>query len=248
MKVPLLPYSKHMNPALALVGARLPTLGPDWLDPEFLINGFLERWGKWAVLAICIVIIVETGLLFPLLPGDSLLFTVGLFVGTGAIDMPLWVAALLMGTAAFVGDQIGFGIGHFAGPRIFKRPNSRLFKQEYADQTERFFDKYGARAIILARFVPFARTYVPVAAGVGRMGWGHFARYNLIGAIVWGVGVTLLGYWLGGFRIVSENIEVALILVVFVSVLPIIIEGIKHRVEVKRGTAAVVDAVEDELS
>lgn len=226
-----------MTFAALLSAAPLPTLGPSWLDPEFLINGFLDRWGTWAVFAICVVIIIETGLLFPFLPGDSLLFTVGLFVGTGAIDLPIWVAAITMGAAAFLGDQIGYGIGHFAGPRIFKRPNSRIFKQEYADQTERFFDKYGPRAIILARFVPFARTYVPVAAGVGRMHWGHFARYNAIGALLWGVGVTLLGYWLGGFPLVSQNIEVALILVVFVSLLPIIIEGIRHRVESRRATA-----------
>lgn len=230
--------------ALTAAGAPLPTLGPDWLDPEFLINGFLDRWGTWAVVAICMIIIIETGLLFPFLPGDSLLFTVGLFVGTGAIGMPIWAAALAMGAAAFVGDQIGFGIGHYAGPRIFRRPNSRLFKQEYADQTEKFFDKYGARAIILARFVPFVRTYIPVAAGVGRMHWGHFARYNAIGAAVWGVGVTLLGYWLGSFALVRDNIEVALILVVFASLLPIIIEGIKHRLEVKRAAAAVVDELD----
>jgi len=222
----------------------LPMLGPDWLDPDLLINGFLDRWGTWAVFAICVVIIIETGLLFPFLPGDSLLFTVGLFVGTGAINMPIWVAAIAMGAAAFVGDQIGFGIGHFAGPRIFRRPNSRLFKQEYADQTEKFFDKYGPRAIILARFVPFVRTYIPVAAGVGRMRWGHFARYNLIGALLWGVGVTLLGYWLGGFALVADNIEVALILVVFVSLLPIIVEAIKHRVEVKRAAVAVAEELD----
>lgn len=225
----------------------LPMLGPDWLDPEFLINGFLDRWGTWAVFAICVVIIIETGLLFPFLPGDSLLFTVGLFVGTGAINMPIWVAALTMGAAAFLGDQIGFGIGHFAGPRIFRRPNSRLFKQEYADKTELFFEKYGPRAIILARFVPFVRTYIPVAAGVGRMHWGHFARYNLIGAVVWGVGVTLLGYWLGGFPVVRDNIEVALILVVFVSLLPIIVEAIKHRVEARK-IVATIEEVADPTS
>lgn len=209
------------------------------MDPEFLISNFLDRWGIWAVAAICAVIIIETGLLFPFLPGDSLLFTVGLFVGTGAIGMPIWAAALLMGVAAFVGDQIGFMIGHKAGPKIFNKPDSRLFKREYVDKTQAFFDKYGARAIILARFVPFVRTYVPVAAGVGRMHWAEFARYNVIGAVVWGVGVTLLGYWLGSYALVRDNIEVALILVVFVSLLPIIVEGIRHRVEVKRAAKAV---------
>lgn len=233
-----------MNHALALAGSHLPTLGPDWLDPEYLINNFLERWGIWAVAAICAVIIIETGLLFPFLPGDSLLFTVGLFVGTGAIGMPIWAAALLMGVAAIVGDQIGFMIGHFAGPKIFTRPDSRLFKREYVDKTQAFFDKYGARAIILARFVPFVRTYVPVAAGVGRMHWIQFARYNVIGAIVWGVGVTLLGYWLGSYAVVRDNIEVALVLVVFVSLLPIIVEGIRHRVELKRTASALADELD----
>lgn len=231
-----------------LTAMPLPMLGPSWMDPENLINTFLERWGTWAVFAICVVIIIETGLLFPFLPGDSLLFTVGLFVGTGAIGMPIWAAALAMGVAAFIGDQIGFGIGHYAGPRIFRRPNSRLFKQEYADQTEKFFDKYGPRAIILARFVPFVRTYIPVAAGVGRMHWGHFAKYNAIGAVIWGVGVTYLGYWLGGFPLVRDNIEVALILIVFVSLLPIIVEAVKHRVEARKAAAVVVDAIDDAIS
>lgn len=209
-------------------------LGPDWLSAPTMIEGFIERFGTWALVAICVVIIIETGLLFPFLPGDSLLFTVGLFIGTGALGVPLWVACTAMFVAAFLGDQIGYMIGSKAGPKIFNRPDSRFFKQEYIEQTHQFFDKYGGPAIILARFVPFVRTYIPVAAGVGKMNYLHFARYNVIGALLWAVGVTLLGYWLGGFPLVRDNIEVALILVVFVSLLPILIEYLKKRSQDKR--------------
>jgi membrane-associated protein len=207
-----------------VIATTLPMLGPDWLDPEQMINGFIDRFGVWALVAICMVILIETGLLFPFLPGDSLLFTVGLFIGTGALDVPLWVACVALFLAAFAGDQIGYAIGHSVGPRLFKRPDSRFFKQEYIDQTHAFFEKYGGRAIILARFVPIVRTYIPVAAGIGKMPYGHFIRYNVIGALLWAVGVTLLGYWLGSYEFVRNNIEVALVLIVAVSLLPIAVE------------------------
>lgn len=213
-------------------------LGPDWLDPENMINSFINQFGSWALVAICAIVIIETGLLFPFLPGDSLLFTVGLFIGTGALDVPLWVACVALFLAAFIGDQIGYFIGHKAGPAIFRRPDSRFFKQAYVDQTHAFFERYGGRAIVLARFVPFVRTYIPVAAGVGKMPYSHFVKYNLIGAFLWGVGVTLLGYWLGGFPIVSENIEVALILIVAVSLIPMMVEGVKHFIERRRTARA----------
>jgi membrane-associated protein len=222
-----------------LFAATLPMLGPDWLDPEYMINGFIDSLGAWALVAICAVIFVETGLLFPFLPGDSLLFTVGLFIGTGALSVPLWVACLALFMAAFLGDQVGYFIGRKVGPKIFSRPDSRFFKQEYVDKTHEFFERYGGRAIVLARFVPFVRTYIPVAAGVGKMHYGHFIRYNVIGALLWGVGVTLLGYWLGGFPVVRDNIEVALVLIVLVSLLPMIVEFVKHRVESRSAGAAV---------
>lgn len=214
-------------------------IGPSWLDPEVLIEGFIADYGVWALAAICAIVIIETGLLFPFLPGDSLLFTVGLFVGTGALGVNIWVACLALFLAAFVGDQIGYMIGHKAGPRIFSRPDSRFFKQSYIDQTHAFFEKYGGRAIILARFVPFVRTYIPVAAGVGRMKYSHFAKYNFIGALLWGVGVTLLGYWLGNFTIVKDNIEVALVLIVLVSLLPMIFEIGKAWLDKRRAKVAV---------
>ncbi len=218
---------------------------PDWMDPEILINSFIDRFGAAALVAICVVVLIETGLLFPFLPGDSLLFTVGLFIGTGALDVPLWLACLALFGAALAGDQIGYAIGRRAGPAIFRRPDSRFFKQQYIDQTHAFFERYGGRAIILARFVPFVRTYIPVAAGIGKMDYKHFLRYNAVGALLWGVGVTLLGYWLGRFDVVKNNIEIALMLVVGVSLIPIVVEWIKHRIEARRASR-LLEAAEQE--
>ncbi len=223
----------------------LPMIGPDWLNPDALINGFIDRYGVWALAGICLVIIVETGLLFPFLPGDSLLFTAGLFTGTGQIDLPIWAVAGIIGIAAFIGPQSGYWIGRLTGPRIFNRPDSRFFKRAYVDRTHAFFERYGGRAIVLAQFVPFVRTYIPVAAGVGKMPYPRFVRFNVIGALVWGVGVTMLGYWLGRFDVVKNNIEVALMLVVAVSLIPIAVEWIKHRLDARRASRA-LDTAESE--
>jgi len=225
-----------------VIAANLHTLGPDWLDPENLITGFIDQFGVWALVAICAIVLIETGLLFPFLPGDSLLFTVGLFIGTGDLDVPLWVACLALFAAAFIGDQIGYAIGKAVGPRIFTRPDSRFFKKQHIDTTHAFFEKYGGRAIVLARFVPIVRTYIPVAAGIGRMPYAHFVKFNVIGAFVWAVGVTLLGYWLGSYDFVRNNIEAALVLIVAVSLLPVVIEWLNHRRE--RRSAARTETVE----
>ncbi len=210
--------------------ALLPLLGPSWMDPEHLIHSF----GTYALWGVAAVILIETGLLFPFLPGDSLLFTAGLFAGRGDINMPVWAVALILGVAALIGPQSGYWIGRGVGPRIFSRPDSRFFKQAYIDRTHAFFDKYGGRAIVLGQFVPFVRTYIPVAAGVGKMSYRRFASFNVVGALIWGVGVTLLGAWLGRFAIVRDHIEIALVLVVFVSLIPIMVETIKHRRESRR--------------
>ncbi len=213
-----------MDAALALPQL-LPMLGPSWLDPEHLI----EMFGPWALPGVALVVFIETGLLFPFLPGDSLLFTVGLMVGSGVIDSPLWLVCLVLFAAAFLGDQTGYAIGRFAGPKIFRREDSRFFKQSYVDQTYAFFDKYGGRAIVLARFVPIVRTYIPVAAGVGRMPYRHFLTYNVIGAFLWGVCVTLLGYFLGRIAFVRDNIEPILIGIVLLSLVPVVIEVLRAR-------------------
>ena len=208
----------------------LPALGPAWMDPETLLDWF----GTWALWGVAAVIFIETGLLFPFLPGDSLLFTVGVFTANGTIDLPIGIVVLVTGTAALLGPQSGYWIGRGAGPRIFNRPDSRFFKQAYIEKTHAFFDKYGGRAIVLGQFVPFVRTYIPVAAGVGKMSWVRFSMFNVVGAIVWGVMVTLAGYWLGSVPWVKENFEIAVLLVIFVSILPIIIEVTRHQIQARR--------------
>ncbi|UJP40089.1 VTT domain-containing protein [Cellulomonas palmilytica] len=205
--------------ALPAVGP-VPALGPDFLDADHLIQSF----GGAALLGIVIVVFIETGLLFPILPGDSLLFTAGALVAQDVLDFPLWLLCLLIFLAAFLGDQTAFLIGRKAGPKVFNKPDSRFFKQSYIDQTYAYFDKYGGRTIIVARFVPIVRTYAPVAAGVGHMSYRHFVSFNVIGALLWGVGVTLLGFALGNIAFVKNNIEALLVVLVLISVLPMVWE------------------------
>ena len=201
-------------------------LGLDFLDPEHLIQMF----GDYALWGVVAVIFAECGLLIGFFfPGDSLLFTVGLFIAHDLIAQPLWLACVVLTVAAVAGNLCGYWIGRKAGPPIFSRPDSRLFKQEYVDKTFGFYDKYGNRSIVLARFVPIVRTFITVAAGVGKMDLRRYATYTGIGGLLWASGVTVLGYYLGQIDFVRENIEAMLILIVFVSILPIIVEVLKAR-------------------
>jgi membrane-associated protein len=201
-------------------------LGPGWLDPQTL----LDQFGTWALLGAAAVIFAECGLLIGFfLPGDSLLFTAGLFIGTGDIDQPLWLACLLLTATAFAGNAVGYEIGRAAGPKIFHRGDSRLFKQEYVDKTVGFFERYGARAIVLARFVPIVRTFITVTAGVGRMPRRRYLAYSGIGAVLWATGVTVLGYFLGSIAFIRGHIELILLGIVLVSVIPVIVEVLRAR-------------------
>lgn len=220
-----------MPPLLTSLPLAVPMIGPSWLDAENLIASF----GDYALVGICVVVFIETGLLFPFLPGDSLLFTAGLLVAQGTLRTPLWLLCLMVFAAAFLGDQVAYVIGRKAGPKVFNRPDSRFFKKAYIDQTYAYFDRYGGRTIIVARFVPFVRTYAPVAAGVGRMHYGHFVKYNVVGALLWGVGVTVLGYFLGQITFVRDNIEPILILIVAISLIPVVLELLRARQAGKAG-------------
>jgi membrane-associated protein len=202
------------------------SLLPDWLNPDvFLRNPAL---GPWVILLICGIVFAETGLLVGFfLPGDSMLFTAGLLVATGALDVSLPLFALLIFIAAFVGDQTGYLIGRKAGPAIFNKPDSRFFRKEHVETARVFFERFGGRAVVLARFVPIVRTFVPVIAGVAHMPYRIFALYNLLGALLWGVGVTMLGFWLGQYEWVGKNIDVIFIVIVLISVIPIGIELFK---------------------
>jgi membrane-associated protein len=214
--------------------------GMDWLKPETLITSF----GAFAMIGVMLIVFIETGLLVGFfLPGDSLLFVTGLMVATGAIQIPIgdssivvpiWLACLLISTSAWLGDQTGYWIGRRVGPAIFNKPESKLFSQENVSRTNSFFERYGARAIILAHFVPVMRTFVPVAAGVGEMPYRKFLRYNFIGVIGWGTGVTLLGFFLGKIPFVAEHVEYFTIGFVILSTIPIVIEVVKARREHQR--------------
>lgn len=201
-------------------------LGPEWLKPDVII-GWL---GPWALVGLALIVFAECGLLLGFfLPGDSLLFTAGLFVAQGAIQFPLWVVCVLLVVAAFAGNVVGYYIGRAAGPAVFDRPESKLFKPKHVARTQEFFDKYGTRAIVLGRFVPIVRTFITVMAGVGKMDAKRYFTYSLIGGVLWAAGVTVLGFWLGQFQFVRDNIELMLLLIVFLSVVPIVIEIIRAR-------------------
>lgn len=201
-------------------------LGPEWLQPDVII-GWL---GPWALVGLALIVFAECGLLLGFfLPGDSLLFTAGLFVASGAIQTPIWLVCLILVAAAFVGNVVGYYIGRAAGPAVFDKPRSRLFKPKHVLRTQEFFDKYGTRAIVLGRFVPIVRTFITVMAGVGKMDAKRYFTYSLIGGVLWAAGVTLLGFWLGQFEFVRENIELMLILIVLLSVLPIVVEIVRAR-------------------
>lgn len=203
---------------------------PDWLSAE----GLFEILGPWAVIGFTIIIFLECGLFIGILfPGDSLLFLTGMLVASGAIDQPLWLVISLLFSAAVLGNIVGYHVGNYFGPKLFTNPNSRFLKPEYVEKTHVFFEKYGAKAIILARFVPIVRTLITATAGVAGMDRKKFYLYSLVGAIIWAIGVTLLGYWLGQIDIVKNNIEIALLLLVLVSTIPVIIEAIRHRKESK---------------
>ena len=214
-----------------------------FLDPEKLIDTV-------GLIGIFCVIFAESGLLIGFfLPGDSLLFTAGFLASAPssvdeALHLPLgW---LLIGCfiAAVTGDQVGYIFGRRVGPALFKRPNSRFFKQENVEKAHGFFEKYGAKTIVLARFVPIVRTFAPIVAGVSNMKYRTFVTFNIVGGALWAIGVTLLGYFLGQIEVIEKNIELAAIVVVGISVLPIVFELLKARRE-KRNAA--VDIAHDLL-
>ena len=195
-----------------------------FLDPEWLISTF----GLVGILA---VVFAESGLLIGFfLPGDSLLFTAGLLVAGGTyLHQPLWLMCVLVAVAAVAGDQCGYLFGRRFGPALFRRPDSRLFKQENLTRAREFFAKYGARSIVLARFVPVVRTFTPIVAGASHMRYRTFLTYNVIGGGLWGSGVTTLGYFLGQVAFVKSNIELILIGIVVLSVIPIGVELLRGR-------------------
>ncbi|MFV0258651.1 MAG: VTT domain-containing protein [Acidimicrobiales bacterium] len=200
---------------------------PLWLDPQVII----ERGGLWLA---ALIIFAETGLMFGFfLPGDSLLFVAGFLAskpeGLPHLDQPMPVVLAALFTAAVAGDQVGYMIGRRIGPVLFDRPRSRLFRPEHVVRAQDFFERHGAKTILLARFVPIVRTFAPIVAGVSRMHYRTFVAFNLIGGFVWAVGVTTAGYYLGRIEIVRDHVELAALVVVAISFVPIVFEALRHR-------------------
>lgn len=202
---------------------------PDWLDPEKLIST-----GGLPLLAL--IVFAESGLLIGFfLPGDSLLFVAGLLSSDagGNILPPVWLVALVVFIAAVTGDQVGYLFGKRVGPALFDRPKSRLFNPANIERARVYFERHGAKTIVLARFVPVVRTFAPIVAGMGSMPYHTFVTFNVFGGLLWGVGVTLAGYFLGEIDLVKNNIEIAILAVVAVSLVPVAIEVLRHRREAK---------------
>jgi membrane-associated protein len=194
------------------------------MDPQWL----LDRFGEQFFWISALIVFVECGLLFPILPGDSLLFAVGLFISRGDIDINIVVACAILSAAAFLGNVVGYEIGRAIGARLHER-EGRFIHKKHFDKTHDFFDKHGNKALVLGRFVPIVRTFVTVVAGMSRMDRHRFLVWSGVGAVLWACGLTLLGYFLGGIDFIHDNLEVAILVIVAVSVVPMIIEYFKHR-------------------
>ena len=200
-------------------------------DPDCLIHllsQVVTGWFGYALLAG--IVFAESGLLVGLfLPGDSLMFTVGVVAGAGQLDI-VQICALLV-AASILGDQIGYLLGSRTGPAIFSRPDSLLFKQEYVTRTQSFYSRHGGKTLIYAKFVPFVRTFAPFMAGVGQMGYWRFLSFNVWGGLGWVLSMTLAGYGLGGIPVIRHNFEKVVLGIVFVSVAPLVVQYFRSRNE-----------------
>lgn len=198
------------------------------------LAGIINDYGVWTYLILFLIIFCETGLVVtPFLPGDSLLFAAGTFAQIGSLN--IWLLFVLLIVAAILGDTFNYWIGKYFGHRILANPNPRFIKKEYIARTHAFFEKYGGKTIVLARFVPIIRTFAPFVAGVGAMTYPHFLAYNVIGAIAWVVICAGGGYIFGGFEIVKNNFSLVVLAIIIISVLPGVVEYLKHR---RRAAAA----------
>lgn len=220
----------------------------DLLDPNKL-GKLLDNLSPWQYVVLFLVIFAESGLLIGIfLPGDTLLFTAGVLAVDGKLN--IWILVPLFFIAAFSGDQTGYLVGNKLGEKLFKKENAKILKKSHIEKTHAFFEKHGPKTILLARFVPIVRTIAPTMAGTARMSYKTFVKYNAVGAALWGVGVSLLGFFLGS-AIGKENIEKYLILIVaiifIISFIPPAIEFIKHKKESKEAREELKDLADTEL-
>jgi membrane-associated protein len=201
------------------------------------LSEVIQRYGTSTYALLFLIVFLETGLVVtPLLPGDSLLFAAGSFAGLGVLR--LWPLFFLLCAAAILGDTVNYAIGARLGPKVFHYPKSRFFNPEHLKKTHAFYEKYGGKTIIIARFVPIVRTFAPFVAGIGEMSYARFLAYNVTGGILW-VSVCLFsGYFFGNLPLVKQNFSFVVIAIVFISLLPAVIEYLRHRAQAKRRAAA----------
>ncbi|MFI9383025.1 DedA family protein [Kutzneria sp. NPDC052558] len=201
---------------------------PGWLDANTILQGL----GPYVFLGVALLIFADCGILIGfLIPGDTLLFTLGLLIAQRLVDMPIWLACVILSVCAVVGNVTGYYIGAAIGPKLFSNPDSKIFKRKHIEHTHEFFEKYGARAIILARFVPIVRTFITAVAGISKMDQRKFFTYSAVGGVLWAVVVPLLGFFLGQVSLVHDHLEIFLIAIPVLSVIPIVFEVIKGRRE-----------------
>ena len=201
-----------------------------FLHMDKYLGQIIRQYGVWTYLILFLVIFIETGLvIFPFLPGDSLLFAAGTFAGMGHLN--IFVLLVSLSVAAILGDTVNYWIGHYIGPRAFSG-NVRFLKKEYLERTHAFYEKYGGKTIIIARFIPIIRTFAPFVAGVGAMTYGRFLTYNVIGGIAWVAIFTLAGYFFGQVPFVQENFTYVVVAIVLISVIPAVFEIIRGRLKV----------------
>lgn len=213
------------------------TILPYFLHLDDKLEEVIRTYGVWTYAILFVVIFAETGLVVtPFLPGDSLLFAAGIFAARGSLSLS--VLFLLLAVSAVLGDAVNYAAGKYFGPKVLKNPNSRIFKKEYLDKTHAYFEKYGGKTIIIARFVPIVRTFAPFVAGVGTMTYSRFFMFNVVGAILWVAVCLFAGRFLGEIDFVKKNFEIAVLLIILVSVMPMVIEFMKARAEKKRNAAA----------
>lgn len=192
------------------------------------LGAIIQQYGFWTHLLLFLIIFCETGLVVtPILPGDSLLFAAGTFAALGSLDLA-WLAVSLS-IAAVLGDTVNYWIGCLAGPKVFSSGTSRLLNRQYLDQTHQFYEKYGGKTIIIARFVPIVRTFAPFVAGIGSMTYVRFLTYNVVGGIVWILAFVLGGYFFGNIPIVRQNFSLVILAIIIVSILPGVVEYLRHR-------------------
>jgi membrane-associated protein len=199
-----------------------------FLHLDIHLDAAIQAYGVWTYLLLFLIIFCETGLVVtPILPGDSLLFASGALAARGSLNV-IWLAVLLS-VAAILGDAMNYAIGHFMGPKVFSRKDSRFLKKEYLDRTHQFYEKYGGKTIIIARFVPIVRTFAPFVAGVGNMTYWQFASYNVVGGVAWITICLFAGYAFGNLPIVKENFTLVILAIIFISLLPGLIEFLRQR-------------------